>query len=251
MVKEGRWPKQDPEAGEHGCLSGARRSRVFCTVIPTWWKACGFPIPVEPAVSLLEYQNRLLRERCQRLHDKLLELVAIARDNDRLAERVQRWRWACWMRGVGWTNCCMGIKAILRDEFKADCIVLCFTEPPSGGLSAAEDLLRPDIVALFAEVFRLGQPQCCRLSAEQAAVLRCDEGASAASAALIPLGGDEWRGLLVLGSSDPDRFHAGVGTFFLERMGELVSQALQARLLARGWQMNPTDDDSSAASGGE
>ncbi|MBE2294025.1 MAG: DUF484 family protein, partial [Phycisphaerales bacterium] len=48
------------------------------------------PHPCKPAVSLLEYQNHLLREHSQRLREKLLELVAIARDNDRLAERVQR-----------------------------------------------------------------------------------------------------------------------------------------------------------------
>ena len=48
------------------------------------------PHACKPAVSLLEYQNRLLRERGQRVHDKWMELVAIARDNDRLSERVQR-----------------------------------------------------------------------------------------------------------------------------------------------------------------
>lgn len=247
MVKD-EMAEADPEASMVAYLCDHPE---FFVRHPELTQSLRIPHPCEPAVSLLEYQNRLLRGRCQRLHDKLLDLVAIARDNDRLAERVQRLALNLLDARGGLDELLQGIKAILLDEFKADCIMLCFTEPPSGGFRAAEDLLRPDIVALFAEVFRLGQPQCSRLSSEQAAVLRCDEGASAASAALIPLGGDEWRGLLVLGSSDPDRFHAGVGTFFLERMGELVSQALQARLLARGWQMNPTDDDSSAASGGE
>ncbi len=64
------------------------------------------PHPCKPAVSLLEYQNRLLRERCQRLHDKLLEWVAIARDNDRLAERVQRLALNLLDARGGWTSCC-------------------------------------------------------------------------------------------------------------------------------------------------
>ena len=73
--------------------------------------------------------------------------------------------------------------------------------------------------------------------------------ATVASAALIPLGGGEWRGLLVVGSVNPGRFHPGVGTLFLERIGELVSQALQARLLASGWQTR-SDDPFSVRGGG-
>ncbi|MBK8181404.1 MAG: DUF484 family protein [Candidatus Competibacteraceae bacterium] len=83
------------------------------------------PHPCKPAVSLLEYQNQLLRERCQRLHDTLLELVSIARDNDRLAERVQRLALTLLDARGGLDELLHGIKAILRDEFKADCIVLC------------------------------------------------------------------------------------------------------------------------------
>lgn len=181
------------------------------------------PHPCKPAVSLLEYQNRLLRERCQRLHDKLLEWVAIARDNDRLAERVQRLALNLLDARGGLDELLHGIKAILRDEFKADCLLLCLAEPPTIGLSAVEEFLRPDVVGLFDDVFRIGQPQCGRLTAEQAAVLCGQGGVTAASAALIPLGGDGWRGLLVVGSANPDRFHPGVGTLFLERIGELVS----------------------------
>lgn len=206
------------------------------------------PHPCKPAVSLLEYQNRLLRERCQRLHDKLLELVAIARDNDRLAERVQRLALNLLDARGGLDELLHGIKAILRDEFKADGIALCLTEPPTTGSSAVAEFLCPDVAGLFDDVFRVGQPRCGRLTPEQAAVLCGQGGSAAASAALIPLGGGDWRGLLVVGSANPDRFHPGVGTLFLERIGELVSQALQARLQAGGWQARA--DDPSSARGG-
>lgn len=206
------------------------------------------PHRCRPAVSLLEYQNRLLRERSQRLHDKLLELVSIARDNDRLAERVQRLALNLLDARGGLDELLHGIKAILCDEFKADCIVLCLAEPPTQGLSAVEEFLRPDVVGLFDEVFRFGRPRCGRLSPEQVTALRGQDGSSAASAALIPLGGGLWRGLLVVGSSDPLRFHSGVGTLFLERIGELVSQALQVRLLASGQRAG--DESSPSAHGG-
>ena len=52
---------------------------------------------------------------------------------------------------------------------------------------------------------------------------------AAASLALLPLRAspaDKVFGLLVLGSTDPQRFHAGMGTDFLERIAELASAAL-------------------------
>ncbi|MFO1371693.1 MAG: DUF484 family protein [Candidatus Competibacteraceae bacterium] len=194
-------------------------------------ESLSIPHPCRPAASLLEYQNRLLRERGQRLHGKLLELVAIARDNNRLSERVQRLALGLLDARGGLDELLQGIKAILRDEFKADCIALCLAAPLTVGLSAVEEFLRPDVVVLFDAVFRAGRPQCGRLSADQAAALYGEGACRVSSAALIPLGGDEWRGLLAVGSGDVNRFHPGVGTLFLERIGELVTQALQARLL--------------------
>jgi uncharacterized protein len=192
------------------------------------------PHPCRPAISLLEYQNRLLREQGQRLRDKLLELVAIARDNDRLAGRVQRLALGLLDARGGLDELLHGVKAILREEFRADCVALCLAIPPTVGLSAVEEFLRPDVFGLFEDVFRAGRPRCGRLSPEQAAALFADGADRVASAALIPLGSEEWRGLLAVGSGDARRFYPGVGTLFLERIGELVSQTLRARLLAGG-----------------
>lgn len=219
----------------------------FFTRHPELVESLRIPHPCRPAVSLLEYQNRLLRERSQRLHDKLLELVDIARDNDRLAERVQRLALGLLDARGGLDELLHGVKAILRDEFKADCVALCLAAPPAAGLSAVGEWLRPDVVGLFEAVFRAGRPQCGRLSLEQAEALFSDSAGHAVSAALIPLDGEVWRGLLAVGSGDANRFHPGVGTLFLEQIGQLVSQALQARLLAEGWRAMP---DPPSARGG-
>lgn len=217
----------------------------FFTRHPELVESLRIPHPCRPAVSLLEYQNRLLRERSQRLHDKLLELVDIARDNDRLAERVQRLALGLLDARGGLDELLHGVKAILRDEFKADCVALCLAAPPTVGLSAVGEWLRPEVVGLFEAVFRTGRPQCGRLSLEQAEALFGKGACNAFSAALIPLDGEAWRGLLAVGSGDANRFHSGVGTLFLERIGQLISQALQARLLAEGWRAMP---DSPSAS---
>jgi len=228
---EGEAPETlDPLDFEAEVVAWLRDHPEFFTRHPELAESLRIPHPCRPAVSLLEYQNRLLRERNQRLHDKLLELVGIARDNDRLAERVQRLALGLLDARGGLDELLHGVKAILRDEFKADCVALCLAAPPIVGLSAVEELLRPEVVELFEAVFRAGRPQCGRLSLEQAEALFSDSACHAASAALIPLDGEVWRGLLAVGSGDANRFYPGVGTLFLERIGQLVSQALQARL---------------------
>ena len=58
---------------------------------------------------------------------------------------------------------------------------------------------------------------------------------AAATVALIPVRtgrAQQAFGLLVLASPDPQRFHAGMGTDFLERMADLAGAAL-SRLRTR------------------
>ena len=53
-----------------------------------------------------------------------------------------------------------------------------------------------------------------------------DEAATIGSVALLPLGAGGAIGLLAVGSPDPARFHPGMSTEFLARMGELIGDAI-------------------------
>ena len=72
-----------------------------------------------------------------------------------------------------------------------------------------------------------GKPVCGE--APEAPVLRSLFGEHATDIktwALIPLGGASPFGALCLGSRDPYRFHAGMGTVYLTRLGELLTHGL-------------------------
>ena len=69
----------------------------------------------------------------------------------------------------------------------------------------------------------------CGVNSGFEAVAWLTEPALALSVALIPMRADahaQVSGLLVLASPDPERFHAGMGTDFLESLGELAGAAL-------------------------
>ena len=73
----------------------------------------------------------------------------------------------------------------------------------------------------------------CGVNAGFEATRWFDEPATVMSLAMIPLRqGDTTFGLLVLGSPDPTRYSADMGTEFLQRVGEVASAALSRLRLA-------------------
>ena len=188
------------------------------------------PHPCRPAVSLLEHQVSLLRERNTQLRNKLEEWVAVARDNSRLIARLQRLTLVL-IEARALSEMLQGIEAVLRDEFKAEFTLLRLTARVllSANLSR-EVILTPAVQALFEPLLQAGRPLCGRLTRQRAQALFGEMAAQVASVALVPLQGNGWQGLLAVGSQDKERFHPTMGTSFLSCMGELISHALQTHL---------------------
>ena len=75
----------------------------------------------------------------------------------------------------------------------------------------------------------MGAPQCGAAAGSPFVTLFRDAQEHIRSIALIPLGQTRTIGLLALGSEDPQRFYAEMGTLYLRRIGELAAGALAAR----------------------
>jgi uncharacterized protein YigA (DUF484 family) len=78
----------------------------------------------------------------------------------------------------------------------------------------------------FEALLATGKPRCGQVRDSQRDFLFGPEAASIGSVALVPLGENGSVGLLVLGSAERERFHPGMSTEFLKRMGELITDAL-------------------------
>lgn len=181
------------------------------------------PHPVGGAVSLVERQVGVLREKNRQLERKLLDLVQVARDNEHLSSRLHHLALGL-MDADGLDAVLATVQEQLRGEFKADHAVIRLLGEAGQGphfiaASSAE-------LAAFEDLFRNRRPVCGRLTGAQRGFLFGEQAGAVASAVMVPLLGTEPLGILALGSHEASRFHPGMGTLFLGYLGELISKAV-------------------------
>ena len=181
------------------------------------------------AVSLQERQMEMLRDKVKGLELKIIEMIRNGQDNLVLADKLHRWT-----RSIMLTRDASAVPETLVAELKHQFLI------PQAGLRvwgeaeahAGQPFAQPvgDDVKTFAS--SLSVPYCGVNAGFEAAQWLSDPS-TVMSVALIPLRRSADApafGLLVLGSPDPTRYSADMGTDFLVRVGEIASAGL-ARLL--------------------
>jgi uncharacterized protein YigA (DUF484 family) len=181
------------------------------------------------AISLVERQSLMLRERIKSLEMRVAEMVRHGQENDAIADKLVNWTRALLIESDP-ARLPTTLLAELKRVFDVPCAGLRLWN--AGAAVADHECAQPvenDTISL-ANSMRV--PFCGANVGFEAASWLEDDGASVQSIAMLPLrvGADpETFGLLVLGSADKDRFQVTMGTAFLERIAELASAAL-ARL---------------------
>jgi uncharacterized protein len=178
------------------------------------------------ATSLIERQVRLLRADNDALRLQLRDLVAIARDNDILSARVHRFALAM-ADSASLDDVFDSAYEMLRREFKIDAIaILC-----RGEGNAA--FTRPEFVGDDSRLLSLireygsGKPVCgSRFDESLLKFLFGVNAAAVSSTVLIGLGTRGGFGILALGSHDPRRFHAEIGTVYLAQLGDTLMHSI-------------------------
>jgi len=184
------------------------------------------------AVSLLERQVEILRERLRQLELRTAEMIRHGQDNTALLQRLHRW--TCGLLAVDAPDALpAAVIEGLQREFDVPMVALKVwgVDVPWTNAPFAQSV--SDDARAFAS--SLPQPYCGANPGVEA-VQWLPDPAAVASVALLPLRRAAQQpafGLLVLGSPDARRFQASAGTDFLARIGELAAVAL-GRLLPPG-----------------
>jgi len=181
------------------------------------------------SISLVERQVSLLRQRNAQLERQLKDLVAVAKQNDALVEKIHQ---LCLklMRAPTLPARLAELETGLREDFAAErAVLVLFPDAPAAAVrDGFVRRLNPDDadVRPFAAFLRAAKPRCGPLRDRQKNIFDRDADA-VSSAALVPLGSESRLGFLIIGSHDPDHFHPGKRMDFLARLGEALAVAIR------------------------
>jgi uncharacterized protein len=181
------------------------------------------------AVSLQERQAEMLREKIRALEARMMEMIRHGNDNAVLAQRLQRWSQSLFLVPQA-----RDLPRVMAEQIEQQFMVpqvalrLWGVAPAHQSEAFAQGV--SEDVKLFAA--SLSQPYCGINNGFEAAQWLADP-AAAQSVALVtlrdPLATESPAaiGLLVLASPDSQRYHAGMGTDFLDNLSALASAAVQ------------------------
>lgn len=176
------------------------------------------------AISLNERQLLVLRETNKQLEGKMAELIAFGEENDAISEKIHRL--AVGLIAAETFQAVLHLLNFhLRDDFAVPHVALRLWDKPEGIDDLPEFAAVSEELQAFAET--LARPYCGSTAGFGTASWFGEHAPHIRSQALIALrNGGGTMGMIALGSEDPQRFYADMGTLYLERLGEMVSAAL-------------------------
>ena len=184
------------------------------------------------AISLVERQVTVLRERNKALESKMAELIRIGQDNDGIDTRLQQLARDL-LRAADPAQLPAILVEGLQDGFAVPQVAIRLWGIEGPGSPFTDEVSEPT----RRRAGEMTQPYCGPNSHPEAAGWLPGAGADTASIALLALqvvrapgALATTFGMLVLGSSDAARFQAGMGTAFLSRIGDIAGASL-SRLL--------------------
>ena len=202
-----------------------RRHPQFLNDYPELALMLTLPRQQGETTSLASYQLEVLRDKNRALNRRLHELVAIASENEQLVARVHAFTLSL-MRASGLEETLRRVVATLNEDLATDLVRVMLFHAPAA-VEPAEWLLclprEHSSLQPFLEFLGRGEPLCGRLPPEKLSLLFGQRAADVRSAVLLPVPA---RGMIAVGSTDPNRFHPGMGTMFLKLIADAVAAAI-------------------------
>jgi len=184
------------------------------------------------AVSLIERQVTILRQRLQLQDSHLRELMNVARDNQRLAQSRHGLALSL-LAAHDLDDVISTVLDVLSNELAADYAVIKLFSDDKNRIEQSSGLFvdaSDAALTVFKTMLEQKNTICGKAITEQKVFLFSDHAGSIKSLAVIPLVAGANLGLIGLGANDGERFKSSMGTDFLSQIGELISASLAVHL---------------------
>ena len=184
------------------------------------------------AVSLVERQVSVLRQKDLQLEKQLKDLIEVARTNDILSAKIHELTLQL-LSTNDLKSTISVLEEAMRSGFGADqAVLLVFGDPDGFDDIDAGRFFRvaeksSDELASFKTFLAGKTARCGQIRDVQRHYLFHEDAEEVGSVALVPLSEGTDIGFLAIGSNDAERFHPGMSIDFLTRLGQLVAGALK------------------------
>ena len=176
------------------------------------------------AVSLVERQVKLLRERNIDVRHRLGELMDVARENDRLFEKSRRLILRL-LEAPDVEEVIASIEDSLRDDFQVPFVsLILFTETQR--FCNTRCVSHAEARSAIGHLLDSGKTLSGVLREHELAFLFGDQGSEVTSCALAPIQHQGLLGVLALGSRDPQQYRSATGTLFLSYVADALARVL-------------------------
>jgi uncharacterized protein YigA (DUF484 family) len=184
------------------------------------------------AISLLERQVTILRDRGIEARLKLSNLLENARNNDQLFDTTRNLVLAL-LRADNLTEVSAVVQDQLSNHANIDaCEIILIKQPQLHVSNAVRTDSEKTLQSNFADVFRLKRSHCGALTQDQIDYLFSYSGKNIKSTALCPVvSNSEVLALLAFGNQEENFFNINLDTLFLDFIGHVVG-AVFYRMMA-------------------
>ena len=182
--------------------------------------------PAGGAVSLLERQVSILRERNMDMRHRLNNLLENARNNDRLFEQTKQ----LVLRLIEAQTLDQIVDTFvesLQNDFQIDfASMVLIGNPAQHRGTRARVVTANDAHAQIDGLLKSSKAMCGVLRAEEVQFLFPDRTRQIGSAAVVPLSYGHPLGVLAIASTDTNYFKSSMGTLFLGYIAEVLNRLL-------------------------
>ena len=182
------------------------------------------------AVSLLERQVSLLRERNMDMRSRMNGLLDNASNNDQLFEKTKLLVLAL-IEAQSIDTIVNTFNRSLLSDFGVDFSSLTlFANPKSHRNTSSRIIPIDDAFEKIPGLLKSNKAICGTLRPEELSFLFSEQGEHVGSAAVIPLSHGNPLGVVAIGSKDPNYFRSSMGTLFLGYIAEVLNRILPKHL---------------------
>ena len=176
------------------------------------------------AVSLVERQVKLLRERNIEMRHRLSQLMDVARDNDRLFDKTRRLVLDL-LDATSLDNVVSAVEDSLRHEFQVPYVSLVLFSENACGVGRSVTIAEAH--QAIGSLLNGNKSICGVLRPQELAFLFGEANSKeVGSAAVVSINHQGLHGVLAIGSPDPQHYKSSLGTLFLGYVAEVLARVL-------------------------